>query len=80
MGAADAPRLSPLWDGDGEPGYRPEVPKVWAPGGDVMAFTHIDRCDKCGNLLSHGEWLSGLCKVCEREAKRLLSLASIKAQ
>lgn len=31
-----------------------------------MTYRGIDRCDRCGKPLEHGQWLSGLCKRCEK--------------
>ena len=34
-----------------------------------MTYRGIDRCDACGRLLEQGQWLSGLCKRCEKAAR-----------
>ena len=36
-----------------------------------MPYRGIDRCDRCGELLDRGGWLSGLCKVCEKRLQAL---------
>ena len=35
----------------------------------TMAYKGINFCDRCGEVLERGGWLSGLCKVCEAAAK-----------
>ena len=35
----------------------------------VVQYHGIDRCDRCGQPLEDGQWLSGLCERCEQAEK-----------
>ncbi len=41
--------------------------RAW--GDSVVLYHGIDRCDRCGQPLEQGQWLSGLCKSCEQAQK-----------
>ncbi len=34
-----------------------------------MTYRGINFCDRCGKRLESGQWLSGLCKACEKAEK-----------
>ncbi len=34
-----------------------------------MTYRRINFCDRCGKRLERGQWLCGLCRVCEAAAK-----------
>ena len=35
----------------------------------LVQYHGIDRCDNCGQPLEDGQWLLGLCLVCEQGQK-----------
>ena len=34
---------------------------------EAMTYTGIDKCDHCGQPLEQGQWLVGLCALCEQD-------------
>jgi len=55
----------------------PTAPRWTNHHGSVRAWCHllvqyhgIDRCDRCGQPLEDGQWLSGLCRVCEEAVRK----------
>ncbi len=55
-------------DSDGEQRDQPQVLKMRAQG-RIVTYKGINFCDRCGQTLEEGRWLSGVCGGCEEKAK-----------
>ena len=46
-----------------------------------MTYKGINFCDECGQRLEDGQWLSGLCRLCEEAQKnRKRPVESVKVR
>ncbi len=59
-------------DGDRDEGWRAAMFDMPLPGGAELKpcekYKGINFCDRCGEPLERLQWLSGLCKRCEKKA------------